>query len=63
MPERGGAYGNIFRRAADHGSKYSEIYGRPDARGDRQPEAGDRQPEAGDKQPEAGDKHPETGDI
>ena len=38
MPECGGAYGNIFRRAADYGSKHSEIYGGPDAGGDRQSE-------------------------
>ena len=34
MPECGGAYGNIFRRAEDHGSEYSKVYGRPDAGGD-----------------------------
>ena len=60
MPECGGAYGNIFRRAADYGPKHSEVYGRSDAGGDKQPEAGDKQPETGDKQPEAGDRQSET---
>ena len=46
MLECGGTYGNIFRRAADHGPKHSEIYGRSDARGDRQPKAGNKHPKA-----------------
>ena len=33
MPERGGAYGNIFRRAEDYGPEYSKVHGRPDAGG------------------------------
>ena len=47
MPECGGTYGNIFRRAADHGPKHSELYGGSDAGGDRQPAAevgAERQP-------------------
>ena len=35
MPECGGTYGNIFRRAEDHGSKHSRVYDRSDATGNK----------------------------
>ena len=50
MPECGGAYGNIFRRAADHGPKHSEVYGGSDATGNKQPKTGDKQKKPRDKQ-------------
>ena len=50
MPECGGIYGNIFRRAENYGSKYSGVYDRSDATGNKQPKTGDKQKKPRDKQ-------------
>ena len=50
MPECGGIYGNIFRRAENYGSKYSGVYDRSDATGNKQPKTGNKQKKPRDKQ-------------